>query len=241
MFSEDVILSFLSQYAYMPLGVYGFVLLFMLMSGFGFPIPEEIVLVSCGLIAYMSLNPDLYPPPEVGAKRINVYVLAAVCFFAVMLSDTIVYLLGKKHGSKVFYVMAKIRYFFLTPNKKKEITVDQLYQNSLSSGTFTKINKLFQNHGMLAVGIFRFTPGIRFPGHLSCGMMGVSLWNFLLVDSIVAILSVPTQVLFVAFYGEIILDKFKEFKIIILSVFAIIISIYLFLKYRKGRDKQSAI
>jgi membrane protein DedA with SNARE-associated domain len=238
MFSEDAILSFLSQYAYMPLGVYAFVVLFMLMSGFGFPIPEEIVLVSCGLIAYMSLNPSLYPPPTPGAESVDVYVLATVCFFAVLLSDTVVYLLGRKHGAKVFFIIAKIRYFFMTPARKSETTVEALYQKSLNSPTFTKINELFKNHGMLAVGIFRFTPGIRFPGHLSCGMMGVSIWKFLLVDFIVAILSVPTQVLFVAFYGEVILDKFREFKIIILSAAAVIIVIYLIKKYRK---KKSAI
>ncbi len=230
---EDSILTFLLQYAYMPYWVYAFVITFMLMSGFGFPIPEEIVLVSCGLIAYMSLNPDLYPPPEAGAHSVDVYVLAAVCFFAVMLSDTVVYTLGRKHGAKVFYVLAKIRYFFLTPSKKKETTVEAIYQHSLGSPTFTKINKLFQNHGMIAVGIFRFTPGIRFPGHLSCGMMGVKLWKFLLVDFIVAIISVPTQVLFVAFYGKDIMDKFKEFKIIILSIAAIALIIYFISKYRK--------
>lgn len=230
---EETILSFLLQYAYMPYLVYGFVVMFMLMSGFGFPIPEEIVLVSCGLIAYMSLNPDIYPPPEVGAKSVDVYILATVCFFSVMLSDTVVYFLGKKHGEKVFYVLAKIRHFFLTPSKKKENTVEAIYQRSITSPTFTKINQLFQNHGMIAVGIFRFTPGIRFPGHLSCGMMGVSLWKFLLVDFIVAVLSVPTQVLFVAFYGEVILDKFREFKLIILSIAAIAIVIYLINKYRK--------
>ncbi len=236
MFSEDAILAFLFQYAYMPFWVYGFVILFMLMSGFGFPIPEEIVLVSCGLIAFMSLNPNLYPPPAPGMESIDVYVLATVCFFAVLLSDSVVFMLGKRHGAKVFYIIAKIRYFFLTPSHKKEVTVEALYQKSLSSPAFTKINQLYQNHGMLAVGIFRFTPGIRFPGHLSCGMMGVSLWKFLLVDFIVALLSVPTQVLFVAFYGEVILDKFREFKIIILSVAAVVIVIYLVKKYSKKKN-----
>lgn len=237
MFFEDWILSFLLQYAYMPYLVYGFVIMFMLLSGFGFPIPEEIVLVGCGLIGYMSLNPDIYPPPVAGEKSVDVYVLASVCFFAVLLSDTVVYLLGKKHGTKVFYILAKIRYFFLSPSKRKETTVENLYQLSINSPTFTKINKIFQTHGMIAVGFFRFTPGIRFPGHLSCGMMGVSFWKFLVVDFFVAILSVPTQVLIVAFNGEVILDKFKEFKIIILSCMAIVVVIYLFRRYRKKNIK----
>lgn len=238
MFSEEAFLSFLLQYAYMPYVLYSFILMFMLMSGFGLPIPEELVLVSCGLIGYMALNPDKYPPPAPGMESIDVYVLAFVCLFAVMMSDTIVYLIGKRHGVKVFYILAKIKYFFLTPSKKKEITIEEIYQHYLASPTFAKINGLFQNHGMLAVGIFRFTPGVRFPGHLSCGMMGVSIWKFLMVDFIVAVISVPTQVLIVSFNGEVILDKFKEFKIIILSVAAVIIAIYLFKKYKLKKNQK---
>ena len=236
MFSEDTILTFLLQYAYMPYLVYGFVILFMLMSGFGFPIPEEVVLVSCGLIGYMSLNPHLFPPPDATSQSVDVHVLAAVCLFAVLLSDSVVYWLGKHHGVKVFYVVAKIRYFFMTSSRKSETTIDAIYQRYVNSPTFNKINILFQNHGSLAVGIFRFTPGIRFPGHLSCGMMGVSVWKFLLVDSIVALISVPTQVLIVAYYGEVILHKFREFKMAILGVAFITIVFYIYKKYKKTKS-----
>ena len=90
MFSEQVIFDFLLGYAYSPLMVYSFIVLFMLLSGFGFPLPEEVVLISSGIVAYMSHHPEIYPPPYEGAVGVNVYVLASVCFFAVMLSDTVV-------------------------------------------------------------------------------------------------------------------------------------------------------
>lgn len=237
MFNEEVILSFLLQYAYLPYFVYAFVVIFMLMSGFGLPIPEEVVLVGCGLIGYMSLNPGKFPPPTPGAQVVDVYFLATVCLIAVLISDTIVFLIGKKHGVKVFYVLARIKFFFLTPSKKTETSIEEIYQHYLASPIFSKINELFQNHGMLAVGIFRFTPGVRFPGHLSCGMMGVSLWKFLLVDFVVAAFSVPTQVLIVSFNGEVILEKVREFKMIILGIAAIVIAIYLVRKYRGKRTE----
>lgn len=241
MFSEDAIFQFLLNYAYSPFTVYIAVIVYMLLSGFGFPLPEEVILVSCGIIAYMAHNPQLYPPPEnFHGMSVNVYILATVCFFAVMLSDTIVYLLGKYHGTKIFYMIAKFRYFLLSHEKKSHTSIDQLYHGYINSKTFTKINSLFDHYGHLAVGIFRFTPGIRFPGHLSCGMMKVPLWKFLMVDFLVAILSVPTQVILVAYFGEAIIARFKEFKLILLGIGALFLIIYFVLKL-KNRKKMDQI
>ena len=235
MFSEQVIFDFLLGYAYSPLLVYGFIIFFMLLSGFGLPLPEEVVLISSGIVAFMSHHPEIYPPPYPGAVGVNVYVLATVCFFAVMLSDTVVYLIGKYQGLKIFYIVAKIKFFFLRQTKKDETSVQKIYEEILKTKTFMKINILFEKHGVLAAGIFRFTPGIRFPGHLTCGMLGVPLWKFLCVDFVVAILSVPTQVILVATFGETIISSFKEFKLIILSVGAAAVAIYFILKYRKRK------
>jgi membrane protein DedA with SNARE-associated domain len=235
MFSEQVIFDFLLGYAYSPFQVYGFIIFFMLLSGFGFPVPEEVVLISSGIVSYMSHHPEIYPPPYPGAVGVNVYVLAAVCFFAVMLSDTVVYLLGKYQGLKIFNLVAKIKFFFMSKARQQTTSVPEIYQEILNTSTFKKINALFEKHGVLAAGIFRFTPGIRFPGHLSCGMLGVPLWKFLAVDFVVAILSVPTQVILVATFGEEIIKSFKEFKLIILSVGAAAVAIYFILKYRKRK------
>jgi len=235
MFSEDTIFQFLFQYAYSPIGVYLFVIVFMLLSGFGFPLPEEVVLLSCGIIAFMAHNPHIYPPPidssGVAAQGVDMYVLAGVCFFAVILSDTVVYLLGKYHGTKIFRLLAKIRYFFLSNSKKQETSVEILFEKSIQSPVFIKINNLFEKYGALAVGVFRFTPGIRFPGHISCGMMGVPLWKFWLVDVLVALISVPTQVILVATFGEAIISSFKEFKLIILGSAAVLIALYFIKKH----------
>ncbi|MDH4467897.1 MAG: VTT domain-containing protein [Bacteriovoracaceae bacterium] len=235
MLSEQAIFDFLVNYAYSPLMVYGFIIIFMLMSGFGFPLPEEVVLVSSGIVAYMAHHPDDYPPPYPGAMGVNVYLLSFICFFAVMLSDTVVYLLGKYRGLKIFHLIAWIKYSFYSQQKKSETSVEQIYQALLTTNTFKKINLLFDKHGALAAGIFRFTPGIRFPGHLSCGMLGVPLWKFLAVDFVVAAISVPTQVILVATFGEEIIKSFKEFKLIILSIGAAALAIYFVLKYRKKK------
>ena len=56
--------------------------------------------------------------------------------------------------------------------------------------------------------------------------MEINVWKFLIVDGFAALISVPSQVVLVAIYGEIILDKIAEFKIIIGIIILIIILFY---------------
>lgn len=206
MFEFDLI-SFFSEYAYQPTLVYTFIIVLMTASSFGLPIPEEMTLVSAGIVAYMAKNPDLFPPPYPGAEGVNLTFLTALCFFAVLGSDLLIYTLGRVFGQKLI----STKFFHRTVGEKN----------------FAKINKLFQKYGHWACGIFRFIPGVRFPGHMSCGLMGVPLWKFVLVDGLAALVSVPTQVLLVAIYGEIVLAKIKEFKLILLAIILALVSIWL--------------
>jgi len=204
-FDEAHLLTFFSQYAYQPMYVYGFITMFMFASSFGLPVPEEVVLISAGLIAYTASHPQLYPPPFPGAEGTNIVTLCVVCFLAVFLSDLLVFFIGKFFGSKII----KTKFF----------------QKQVAGENFDRINSWFKKYGGLACGIFRFTPGVRFPGHLSCGLLGISTMTFVAVDGLAALLSVPTQVYFVATYGGEILAKLKEFKffvLITLSVLAVI-------------------
>lgn len=188
-------------YAYSPWLVYGAVCLFMLLSAFGMPIPEEVVLLSAGFVGNMALHPDQYPPPSPGAESVNPYVLATVVFFAVLGADFLIYSLGRKFGPRLF----RMRFFSRMVN-------DQ---------ALNTIQKWTKKYGYWAVFIFRFTPGVRFPGHLMCGAMGLSPVKFLAVDTVAAGFSVPTQVLLISFYGEVILGYLKPFKVYLFSAMAI--------------------
>lgn len=213
-FDQASLMALFGQYAYEPMYVYGFVSLFMLASGFGLPIPEELVLISSGLVAYMAQHPQLYPPPYPGAVGVDVITLSIVCFCAVLFSDLLVYFIGKYFGARIIKT--------------------QFFQKRVAGEGFNKINSWFQKYGGLASGIFRFTPGLRFPGHLSCGLLGIPVWKFVLIDGGAALLSVPTQVYFVAKYGDVILDKLTEFKIYVgitlLVVFIVWLGRKLYLK-----------
>lgn len=212
---EQFVTEVFSNYAYSPWLVYSAICFFMLLSAFGMPIPEEVILVSSGFVGYMALNPQLYPPPEGATTRVNVYILAAIAFFAVMASDFLIYTLGKTFGPKLF--------------KKK------LFARLVSDKSLAKIQKWTQKYGYWAVLIFRFTPGVRFPGHLMCGAMGLSPWRFLAVDTIAAGFSVPSQVLLVSFYGDYILQYLKQFKLIVFTIIGVGLIGVLIYKYLQRR------
>lgn len=205
--SEAALLSFFSEFAYQPYRVYGLIVLFMLASSFGFPVPEEIVLVTAGLVAYMAKDVVNFPPPYPGAIGVNVTTLAIVCFLAVFLSDLLVYLIGKFFG--------------------KRIINSTFFRKRIQGKIFDTINEWFKKYGGWACGIFRFTPGLRFTGHLSCGLLGVPLWKFILVDGLAALISVPTQIILVAAYGDVVLAKMKEFKLGVLLLLTLMFLIFI--------------
>ncbi len=210
-----VVEQFFMTYAYKPAYVYSGLFFFMYASAFGLPIPEEIMLVSTGFLAYMALHPEIAPPPEPGMTGVNPTVLAFVALFAVISSDCIIWWLGRHFGTRFF----KIRFI----------------QRVLPPARLEKVQEWSHRYGFWASGIFRFTPGLRFPGHLVCGMMGIPLWKFLAVDGTAALLTVPTQILLIAHYGEHILLYFKKFKIAVfglLAVFALVFFIRRFLRRR---------
>jgi membrane protein DedA with SNARE-associated domain len=178
----------------------------MLLSAFGFPLPEELILVSSGLIAYMSRDPQRYPPPYPEAPHINVYYLAAIAFIAVISSDCLIFAIGQRLGPRLFRLPWFRR---LIPDTRLE-----------------KIQRWMWNYGYWAVFVFRFTPGIRFPGHLTCGALKLSKWKFLFVDSFAAGISVPTQILLVAFYGHPILHYIGRFRLFCLSLVFSAVLIY---------------
>lgn len=200
---EQSLIEMLNSFAHQPLAVYALIFVFMYASSFGLPIPEEVVLLTVGFLAYMSMNPDLFPPEVPGSEGINVHVAAWFCFFAVLSSDVIVYMLGRKFGPRVlgWGPVRKI----LTPERR------------------AKVDSWTHRLGPWAAGLFRFTPGIRFPGHLSCGILGVPLRKFLLVDGLAALVSVPTQVYLVAWYGQEILALVRKYQPIAIGIAVVVV------------------
>lgn len=212
---NEPIFQYLSQFAYSPLLVYGLVILIMYASSFGLPFPEEVTLLSIGLLAFMGSRPDLFPPPTGATDVVRPLTAAVVATFAVFSSDVLVFFIGRKWGFKI------LRARFLS--------------RLLPPATIAKAEQFTEKHGAWAAGAFRFTPALRFPGHLLCGALGLKPWKFLAVDGLAVLVSVPTQVLLMAYYGEQILVWLKRFKILVFVVLGCLLAYYIFSKLMKKR------
>ena len=79
----DLLVSFFTDYGYWA------VLFVLIICGFGVPIPEDITLVSGGIIA------GLYP------ESVNVHIMLAVSMLGVLLGDSTMYWLGRIYGVRI--------------------------------------------------------------------------------------------------------------------------------------------
>ena len=212
---EELIQSTFTSLAYNPIAVYAATWAFMMASTVGFPLPEEVVLVSSGFIAHVALFPETPHPP--GVSLVNIHFLAWNAFVAVVATDFLVYWFGRKLGPRAFEL--------------------RIVKKMVSEERLVKVRSWMQKYGYWPVFIFRFTPGARFPGFLMCGATGLSRSKFLAVDSFAAIISVPTQVYFVGYYGKEILRYLETAKIYLFSAIAVALVIFL---YRRWRERQNA-
>jgi membrane protein DedA with SNARE-associated domain len=96
---ETIIINWLTEVAHHPGLLYFAVISLLFASSFGLPFPEELVLITCGMIAYISLGEEKLAVSE---PTVNIWTLASVCFFAVILSDLLVFWLGKRFGVGFF-------------------------------------------------------------------------------------------------------------------------------------------
>jgi membrane protein DedA with SNARE-associated domain len=203
----------LQGYAYQPMTVYLIVFAMMIASGFGLPLPEEITILSVGFLAYMGRNPDLYPPPVLGAIAVDGVTAALVTTGAVIFADNLVFFMGRFFGRRLMeYPKFKVLF---------------------GEKVMAKINSMNDRFGSLAIFVFRFLPGIRFPAHIALGMSRCPVWKFFLVDALAAMISVPTQVMLVYHYGDAILSVLKQFKIVFLVVLVIVAIVYFWRQRRK--------
>lgn len=214
-FASQPFFQWISQYAYEPMFVYTIVFVMMLASGFGLPIPEEVYIVSVGILAYMGAHPSLFPPPYPGAPVVNGYEAAAVTLTAVMFADFLVFMIGRVFGRKIISLPR--------------------FQKVFTESVMDKINSWVKKYGIMAAFIFRFTPGVRFPAHIALGMLNFSAWQFILVDGLAALISVPTQILLIYHFGEPILTALHKFKVVF---FGVLLALLVFWLLRKLLSKQ---
>ena len=200
---EDFIFELLMNYTYEPFIVYSLVIVVMFLSSLGLPIPEEFSIISLGVLSYMGAHPEIYPPPYKDAPHVQMIPSMIVCAGSIFISDFIVFSIGRRFGPSIF----KSNWFGRIVNEEK--------LDSVKAWT--------RQWGNIVPGLFRLIPGARFPGHLMCGALGIRRSAFVVIDGIVITLLVPTQIFFISFYGEVVVQVIKRFQSFIVGACLIIL------------------
>ncbi len=113
---------------------------------------------------------------------VNVWWVILVCLAGVLIGDSMIFGLGFKYGGE----MAKHPYLSkLLPPDRVETIQQKLHKNA-DKVIFTA----------------RFTPILRAPTYFAAGALHVPFREFLLYDSLAAMISVPTIVYLVYHFGE---------------------------------------
>ena len=181
-------------------------------AGVGFPIPEELPILTAGAMAGHAAEKPL-PPVEIvatfaatqdagwpGALPWSAYYYAAIyepppkripfrwwiflpiCILGVVISDGLLYGMGRYWGPKLFEKRWVQRFI---PAEKRE-----------------RIEENFHKYGVLVLMFARFLPAIRSPIFIMAGVMRLSFTRFLLADGIYAIPGVSLLFALAFWFGD---------------------------------------
>jgi membrane protein DedA with SNARE-associated domain len=133
----------------------------LLAAGMGFPIPEELPVVGGGIAAGHAAN-------QAQSQHPYWYIMLPVCIVGVVVSDGILYSIGRYGGQRLLD-RPWIKKHFVRPEKRREIEDN------------------FHKYGFKILLGARFLPGIRAPIFVMAGVLRLPLARFLFADGIYAI------------------------------------------------------
>jgi membrane protein DedA with SNARE-associated domain len=148
-------------------------------TGFGFPMPEEIPVVTAGIMVghdnngsnpaeFVALGGGLMAINNESESHLRWWIMLPICIVAVVVGDTVLYTIGRIGGRRLLeanWVRKR-----LLPDAKRE----QIEQN-------------FQKNGVMILLAARLTPGIRTPVFMMAGVLRLPISKFLIADGLYAI------------------------------------------------------
>jgi membrane protein DedA with SNARE-associated domain len=160
---------------------YVFVFVVLLLCGFGLPMPEDVVLVTGGVLAWLSS--DLESVSLSGMFRDpGLLAMVAVGLGGILAGDSVIFWAGRRFGHRVadFRPLRRI----ITPEKLE------------------LVEKKVRTRGNVVVMFARFLPGLRAPTYFTVGHARLPYWKFLLFDGTAALVSAPLWVCVGFWFGS---------------------------------------
>ncbi len=192
---------------------YGAVFGILVACGLGVPLPEDISLIAGGFLAHKAAA--------------DVRIMMAVGFLGILAGDSLIFMAGRRLGSKVGRGGTGFFARIVTPEKR------------------AKVEGLFHKHGEKIVSIARFLPGVRAVTYFTAGSAGMKYSRFILWDGLAALLSAPAFVYLGYHFGgelDFLIEKLKSGQVVVLGGMALIAVGYGLYRWRKSKaDKARAL
>ncbi len=200
---------------------YAFVFVALVLCGFGLPMPEDIILVTGGVLAWLA------SPLEAASLRgmahdDGLIGMVLIGLAGILAGDSVIFWAGRRFGIRVadFKPLRRV----VTPEKLE------------------KVEKLMRRRGNVVVMLARYLPGIRAPTYFTAGHARMPYWEFLLFDGVAASISAPLWVCLGFYFGsniEAATRQAQRFGHYILGAMALIILV-LALRWVRARRARSA-
>ena len=145
----------------------------LVLCGFGLPLPEDIMLVTGGVLAWLASPLDV-PSLRALLADPGLHAMAAVGLVGILAGDSIIYWMGRRLGARVAEFRLLRR---LVPPDKLEI-----------------VEKRLRRRGNVVVVVARYLPGLRAPTYFTVGHSRLPYWQFLFFDGVAALVSAPLWV-----------------------------------------------
>jgi membrane protein DedA with SNARE-associated domain len=160
---------------------YVFVFAVLLACGFGFPLPEDIILVTGGVLAWLE-SPEETATFSGMLRDPGLFAMVLVGLLGILAGDSVIYWAGRRFGRRVADIWPLRR--VVTPEKLERVETQM------------------RRRGKIVVVIARYLPGLRAPTYFTAGHSRLPYWEFLVFDGVAALVSAPLWVCLGYYFGD---------------------------------------
>ena len=161
----------------------GYVAVFtvLLLCGFGLPMPEDVILATGGVLAWIARGRPVHSFAAM-FRDPGLITMVFVGLAGILVGDSLIFAAGRRFGHRIadFRPLRRI----ITPAKLE------------------RVEKELRRRGNVLVMLARFLPGLRAPTFFVVGHARLPYWEFLLFDGAAALVSAPLWVCLGFWFGS---------------------------------------
>lgn len=167
-----------------------------------------LILLACGLGIPIPEDITLFAAGLMTYYGItNLWVVIPLCLVGVLAGDTMIFYFGSRFG--------------------RRLTKKWFFHKMLPDAQLETVRKKFNQKGEKLLFAARFMPGLRAPIYFSAGTLHVPFRKFLLYDGSAALISVPTIIGAVYYFGDEVDSVIRVIRGVQHSIFIFILAIIL--------------